>query len=334
MTIEASLARRDTISIGPKLERTLDLAREAGLAVLLMGKHGIGKSEFLTGYAQARGISAHVLDLSLLEAPDLTGIPYVDGGQTRFAPPVMLPCSAASQPSLLVLEELNRCDRTVRQPCLQLIVARRLNEYRLPKDCFIVACVNPPDAGYDVEELDPALASRFLALRVAADRKSWLAWARAKEVHHAVIGFVEKYAQTFDCAPPRTWTYAARLISAAQRQGLPDDEYESLLRNLLPPIASRALAQEMLDPVALLPAAADVVLDPIAHVVSMRQLSEGMRLDAMREWLGSITDLLGAEQGMLEDASTRDGLRAFIQPAPPDLRTGVERLIDGKARRR
>jgi len=334
MTIEASLAKRESISIGAKLERTLDLAREAGLAVLLMGKHGIGKSEFLTGYAQTRGISAHVLDLSLLEAPDLTGIPYVDGGQTRFAPPVMLPSSTANQPSLLVLEELNRCDRSVRQPCLQLIVARRLNEYRLPKDCFIVACVNPPDAGYDVEELDPALASRFLALPVAADRKSWLAWAKANGVHQAVTAFVEKYAQTFDCAPPRTWTYAARLLTAAQNQGLPAKEYESLLQNLLPPIASRALAQEMLTPLAPLPAAEDVVLDPIAHVVTMRQLSEGMRLDAMREWLGSIAELLGAERGLLADVATRDGLRAFIQPAPPDLRAGIELLIDGKARRR
>ncbi len=119
---------------------------------LLSGSHGIGKSDFLQEFGGARGLRVHVLDLSLLEATDLTGLPYQDAGRTRFAPPAHLP-SAGEGPSMLVLEELNRCDRSVRQPCLQLLTARRLNDYRLPDGCFVVACVNPVEGGYDVDEL-------------------------------------------------------------------------------------------------------------------------------------------------------------------------------------
>ena len=334
MTVEAEARGKQSVRIGPQLERMLDVSRGAALPVLLVGRHGIGKSEFLEGYATARGVKPYVLDLSLLEATDLTGIPFLDAGTTRFAPPATLPSASDGGPSMLILEELNRCDRSVRQPCLQLLTARRLNEYQLPDDCFLAACINPPDVGYEVDELDRALASRFVTLRVEPCKEAWTAWAHANGVRAEVVSFIGKYAQAFDAAPPRTWTYVARLLGAALDQGWERGSVEPLLHAVLPPIAARALAEELLDPVPALPAAEDVALDPSSYVELVRLLNEHKRLDAIRELFDGLALLFAVDAGraLLDDESVREGITALAQAAPADLRRPLEKAL--KARRK
>ncbi len=51
------------ITISPALGEALDVARGAGIPVLLSGSHGIGKSQYLDAYARSRGCDAYVLDL-------------------------------------------------------------------------------------------------------------------------------------------------------------------------------------------------------------------------------------------------------------------------------
>ncbi len=96
---------RTPIPIGRELEDILKLAHDAGIAVLLEGDTGIGKSELIEGLARRFRIKHVVLDLSLLEPTDLLGIPYIENGVTRYAPPGILPRNGVG---LLVLEELNR----------------------------------------------------------------------------------------------------------------------------------------------------------------------------------------------------------------------------------
>ena len=57
MTVHLETKRR--IAIGPELGGLLDVARGAGLAALLVGKHGISKSEYLESYARERGIEPY-----------------------------------------------------------------------------------------------------------------------------------------------------------------------------------------------------------------------------------------------------------------------------------
>ena len=79
------------VDIGPELGVLLDLARAADLPVLVTGRHGIGKSQYVAAWAEARGLRSSVLDLSLLEATDLTDLPLARDGRTHFAPPARLP---------------------------------------------------------------------------------------------------------------------------------------------------------------------------------------------------------------------------------------------------
>src|SRR5207249_5537844 len=96
-----------TIAAGMPLIELVALAYQANLPVLLHGRHGVGKSELLAQAAARLGIGLVVRDLSLMEPPDLVGMPKVGkDGKTHYAVPSFLPTAGRG---LLVFEELNRC---------------------------------------------------------------------------------------------------------------------------------------------------------------------------------------------------------------------------------
>jgi hypothetical protein len=204
-------ARPQELPLGPRLEAVLDIAYRARRPVLLEGATGIGKSEIVQRVAQRLGIRSLVLDLSLLEPPDLLGLPVIEGGRTAYALPRFLP---ADGEGILMLEELNRAERYIQQPALQLLTARKLHEYELPPGWACFAAINPESGDYQVTPLDPALRARFLHLRVRADRASWLAWASQSGVHPAVLAVARAHDRVLDEIPPRTWTYVSQLLSA------------------------------------------------------------------------------------------------------------------------
>src|SRR4051812_2844762 len=98
----------DEIPLGPYLQKILTTAYRARRAVLLEGMTGIGKSEVVRATTEKLGIGLVSLDLSLLEPPDLIGLPTMATGRTVYAPPRILPLEGAG---ILLLEELNRAER-------------------------------------------------------------------------------------------------------------------------------------------------------------------------------------------------------------------------------
>ena len=107
--------------------------------------------------------------------------------------------------------------------CLQLLTARRLNDYALPSGWLPCAAVNPTE-GYDTRELDPALVSRFVNVEVIPDVPSWLAWAEAHAVHAKIRAFVAQSPDVFSdpAANPRAWTNASKALRVWE-QGTRDD---------------------------------------------------------------------------------------------------------------
>ena len=59
-------------------------ADKANITPLLIGPHGIGKSDSLKQYAESQGLLLEVLILSLMDTADLQGMPrtIMVGGQT------------------------------------------------------------------------------------------------------------------------------------------------------------------------------------------------------------------------------------------------------------
>lgn len=208
------------ISAGELVVRLIEQCVDSDQPLLLIGPHGIGKSDLFKTASQRIGIDFISRDLSLMEPSDLVGIPQVDeNGRTRFAAPAFLPTEGRG---LLTIEEINRAPRYMVAPCLQLLTERRLNDYVLPPGWIPMASMNPGGKDYHVDDLDPALLSRMVQVEIKADVKQWAYWARSQgEIHPKVIEFAEQIPGIFDAGEtnPRALTYLSRQIRAWENNG-------------------------------------------------------------------------------------------------------------------
>lgn len=200
------------ISIGSDIIDMISIAYQANQPVLLVGGTGLGKSEILQQAADEFELGFIKRDLSLMEPADLVGMPTIESGRTHFAPPDFLPTSGRG---LLVLEELNRAQPYMLAPTLELLTARKLNDYVLPPGWLPVAAINPPRDGYTgTRQLDAALEARFMRIEVKPDKKQWLTWAGRHDVHPRVIGFVQWMPDVFEATEsnPRAWTAVSSVL--------------------------------------------------------------------------------------------------------------------------
>ncbi len=322
------------VPVGQRLERVLTVAYRARRAVLLEGPTGVGKSEIVRRVAGALGIETTVLDLSLLEPPDLVGLPIVKDGRTEYALPHVLPRDGAG---ILLLEELNRAERYIQQPALQLLSARRLHEYELPAGWVCVATVNPQTAEYHVTALDKALRARFLQVSVRADRASWLAWAQTQNLHPGVVGIVQTHERALDDVPPRTWTYASDLMHAFTPQELEDG---ALLRDALGGYLPAAWVEALLASkgswgtrlafdVRELLATYAPGSSLAKQITGYRELGQTDRIDEIVHRLAPL--LAGPEAGVLAAQSllTLASFEALLADVPGDQREKLQEALGG-----
>ena len=114
--------------------------------IMLIGKHGIGKSEILTAHFQKQGTRVVTLFLGQMSDPgDIIGLPSKidtkdDKGnvlsQTHFTPPYWFPVDG--KPIVLFLDELNRARPEILQTVMDLTLNRKLAGKALPEsdDCL------------------------------------------------------------------------------------------------------------------------------------------------------------------------------------------------------
>lgn len=175
-------------------------------AIMLVGIHGIGKSEFIKKHFEDKGYAVIMLFLGqMADAGDLIGLPdrstvtfkygdkEVQQKITEFCPPKWWPCSEKTK-LVIFLDEFNRGKQEVYQCIMDMTLNRQLNGLKLPDHTRIIAAINPLDDkyGYQVTEIDPALLDRFNVYGFSPTRNDWIHWAIDNKVHKLVIGFIAK----------------------------------------------------------------------------------------------------------------------------------------------
>lgn len=160
--------------------------------LMLVGRHGIGKSEILTEYFSQQGMPVVALFLGQMADPgDLIGIPSKNEqtGKTEFMPPYWFPLDG--KPIVLFLDELNRARPEILQTIMDLALNRKLAGRQLPEGSRIISAVNEGEQ-YQLTDLDPALVSRFNIINFQPTVQEWLLWAKREEVDPRVISFIEE----------------------------------------------------------------------------------------------------------------------------------------------
>jgi AAA domain (dynein-related subfamily) len=312
------------VPIGPQVIEVLDIAYRARRPVLLEGSTGIGKSQIVSEFARDRGLGFVVLDLSLLEPPDLVGLPVIEGGRTRYTSPSELPNQGCG---ILMLEELNRAEIPVMQPALQLLSARRLHAYELPAGWTCVAAINPEDGDYQVNRLDPALRARFLQLSVYADRDTWMGWATKTNVHPVITRIATDHPDIFEQAPPRSWTYASDILHVLTPEERTNTDFLRVaLRGYLPTswvalvveALSKYPALPELDFDAILGTGGDALLSKMIGELdkSKRNDAVAMMASELRRELAAPALSTRVEAG----AVTLESLEKLLMALPGDMR--------------
>ena len=192
------------------------------IAVLIAGHQGLGKSETVAQVAREAGIDFIDLRLSQNDTGDVKGMPFLVNGRTYFAPPEWFPVDKDSAKELqgllgltdaiaagrfgdrgiLFLDELNRAPREVQQAGFELVLDRRINMRALPAGWRVVAAINDDADIYTVNDMDPALVSRFFHINFNPTVDEWLEWASTdNRVHDSVVQFIRKFPDMLDPTP-------------------------------------------------------------------------------------------------------------------------------------
>ena len=166
-----------------ELRALLDLT-PAEQNIMLVGNHGIGKSEILTEYFSEKGMTVVPLFLGQMSDPgDLIGIPNRNNatGKTEFMPPYWFPLDG--KPIVLFLDELNRARPEVLQTIMDLALNRKLAGRSLPEGSRIISAVNAGDVGFR-----PTV-------------QEWLLWAEQVGVDGRVRDFIRENPLWLDKDP-------------------------------------------------------------------------------------------------------------------------------------
>lgn len=176
------------------LKKSLHFLKEAKVTPHIIGKHGIGKSSIVKQFAKEIGYEVIDLRLGQMADPgDIIGLAdFVRDalGQaiaTKFMRPSFLPTNGKW---ILFLDEVNRANKDVLQAIFQLVLDRKVHEYEIPEDTFIIAASNPPTGDYAVLDFnDAAFQDRFVHIKLDPTVKEFIEFGKSQEVNPMLLEF-------------------------------------------------------------------------------------------------------------------------------------------------
>ncbi len=191
--------------------------------ILLVGRHGIGKSEIITSwFEETRKLRVVPFFLGQMSDPgDLIGLPRADPatGRSVFLPPFWWP--EGEQPIVLFLDELNRARPELLQAIQDLTLNRTLAGRRLPDGSVVVAAVNDGEE-YQITDLDPALVSRFNVYTFRPTVEDWIVWAQERRLDPRVVAFIQAHPHQLDGLEAGTADKGARSDVRPSLEKTPD----------------------------------------------------------------------------------------------------------------
>jgi MoxR-like ATPase len=181
----------NTVPLTPgKLLPCLETLHDLKMPAYLHGAPGIGKSSIIRDFAEQKCLPLHVVILSQIEAADLRGLPALDhkNKRTTWYPPEFLPSDGAG---ILFLDELSAAEPRLQVAAYQLILDRRVGDYVLPPDWWVVGAGNAPDDGAVSFDMGSALADRLVHFRVVPEPREWIRWGQNHNISPEVLAFIQ-----------------------------------------------------------------------------------------------------------------------------------------------
>ena len=224
-----------------RVKEVIRVIMEEGEVPMLVGEAGIGKTEVIKELSHETSRQLHIVVLSQMEPGDLLGLPFIDGGATRYSPPDWLPKTGKS---IIFFDEINRAHRLLRAAVMELLIDKRIHSHVLPEETWVVGAVNPSNENYEVYEIiDLAFIDRFVWIPVTNSLDSWSEYMKNKFFDERIKEISEKISQNTDLTEfteyfhknpdlpeikltPRSLTRYVKLFRAFEKRGMLDEFFE------------------------------------------------------------------------------------------------------------
>ena len=197
--------------------KSVHLILTTGEVPLIVGESGIGKTALAKEIALENNWSLIIINGNLLKEGEIGGLPTVESytgvydnrdkvekKATVYAVHHKLreidEEIANGNTVLLFIDEINRCEHTVQQELMNIILNREINGYTLPESVKILAAMNPSskygsEYDYQVVDMDPAQENRFVWLFMEPDYNQWITWAINAGLEQKVIEFISTFPE-------------------------------------------------------------------------------------------------------------------------------------------
>lgn len=197
--------------------KSVELVLSTGEVPLVVGESGIGKTALAKKLAKDKGWTLVTIDGNLLKEGEIGGLPTVESYESIDANGKKIEKKTTiyaihnklreideeinnGRSVLLFIDEINRCEHTVQQELMNLILNREINGYKLPENVKILAAMNPSskygsDFDYQVVDMDAAQENRFVWLNMDPDHNGWIKWAIGAGIETKVIEFISTFPE-------------------------------------------------------------------------------------------------------------------------------------------
>lgn len=322
--------------------KSVGLVLATGEVPLIVGETGVGKTALVKEIAHENNWSLIVIDGNLLKEGEIGGLPTIEfytsvnhQGDTVEKKTTVYAVHnklreideeiAKGKTVLLFIDEINRCEHTVQQELMNLILNREINGYKLQEDVKIVAAMNPSskygvDFDYQVVDMDVAQENRFVWLYMEPDSMQWLDWAIAAGIEKKVIEFISTFPEYLHKvngndirATPRSYERISGIYKVYKQQE--DSVPRSVFLNVIKGNVGKLIAEEFVN----------FVESDYSALISYEDVFSGSSLhESVREKIKneSHTRLYLAAKNILKH------LEANIKNGDPDPSYSIDRLIE------
>ncbi len=216
--------------------------------IFLLGAPGIGKTAIMEQIAQEMGIALVAYSMTHHTRQSALGLPFITqksyGGESFSVSEYTMSEIIASvydtmeasgiKEGILFLDEINCVSETLAPSMLQFLQYKVFGRHRVPEGWIIVTAGNPPEYNKSVREFDVVTLDRLKVLEVEPDFRIWKAYAAERQLHNAVISYLDLKKEHFYCmemtvkgrsyVTARGWEDLAKMLELYEEEQLAVDE--------------------------------------------------------------------------------------------------------------
>lgn len=179
--------------------------------VLLMGPPGIGKTQIMEQIASECGIGLVSYTITHHTRQSAVGLPMIkteefDGKEYSVTEYTMSEIISGvykaikeqrHREGILFIDEINCVSETLIPTMLQFLQCKTFGNQKVPEGWIIVAAGNPPEFNRSVREFDMVTYDRLRVINIDADLDVWREYAREREIHNAILSYLDIRPQNF-----------------------------------------------------------------------------------------------------------------------------------------